>query len=112
LDGGGAAAITTGAATGAAALAAAGAPGANVGSLMVGADVGLGGKLMRTVSFFGWTFEASAGLGGCAPPGDVGILSAITSLFYAFNLELPLTAVKPELQLPSRHWFYRKGARS
>jgi hypothetical protein len=52
------------AATGAAALAGGGAPGASVGNLIVGADVGLGGKLMRTVSFFGWTFEASAGLGG------------------------------------------------
>lgn len=31
----------------------AGAPGAKVGSLIVGAEVGLGGKLMRTVSFFG-----------------------------------------------------------
>jgi hypothetical protein len=30
-----------------------GAPAASVGSLIVGADVGLGGKLMRTVSFFG-----------------------------------------------------------
>jgi hypothetical protein len=54
-----------------------GAPGASVGSFIVGAEVGLGGKLMRTVSFLGWTFEASAGLGGIAPPGDVGILYAI-----------------------------------
>ncbi|MEJ0091098.1 MAG: hypothetical protein WDM80_15315 [Limisphaerales bacterium] len=30
-----------------------GPPGGNVGSLMVGAAVGFGGKLMRTVSFFG-----------------------------------------------------------
>src|ERR1022692_1930323 len=30
-----------------------GPPGGSVGSLMVGAAVGLGGKLMRTVSFFG-----------------------------------------------------------
>ena len=27
---------------------------ASVGSLIVGAEVGFGGKLMRTVSFFGW----------------------------------------------------------
>jgi len=71
------AAVATATATGAAALVGGGAPGANVGNLMVGADVGLGGKLMRTVSFFGWTLEASGGLGGVAPPGDVGILSAI-----------------------------------
>jgi hypothetical protein len=30
-----------------------GPPGGSVGNLMVGADVGLGGKLIRTVSFFG-----------------------------------------------------------
>jgi hypothetical protein len=30
-----------------------GPPGGNVGSLMVGAAVGFGGKLMRTVSFLG-----------------------------------------------------------
>jgi hypothetical protein len=57
-----------------------GPPGASVGSFIVGADVGLGGKLIRTVSFFGWTFEASAGLGGSAPPGDVGKLSGISFL--------------------------------
>jgi hypothetical protein len=56
-------------------------PGASVGSLIVGADVGLGGKLMRTVSFFGWILAASAGLGGNAPPGVVGIFSAIKFLF-------------------------------
>jgi hypothetical protein len=39
--------------------------------------VGLGGKLMRTVSFFGWTLAASAGRGGNAPPGDVGVFSGI-----------------------------------
>jgi hypothetical protein len=62
-------------ATGAAAPAV-GAPGASVGNLIVGAEVGFGGKLMRTVSFFGWTLDASAGLGGNAPPG-VEMLSAI-----------------------------------
>jgi nucleoid-associated protein YgaU len=76
LGAAGAAATATGAA---AALEGGGAPGAKVGNLMVGAEVGLGGKLMRTVSFLGWTFEASAGLGGKAPPG-VGMLSAISFL--------------------------------
>src|SRR5580658_9690104 len=78
----GAGMTTAATATGAAAeLEGAGAPGASVGSLMVGAEVGLGGKLMRTVSFFGWTFEASAGFGGTAPPG-VGMLSAISFLLF------------------------------
>ena len=61
------------------------APGApvagNEGSLMV-AVAGLGGRLMRTVSFFGCTFAASAAFGGTGPePGPVGIfgLSAITN---------------------------------
>jgi hypothetical protein len=53
-----------------------GPPGGNVGSLIVGAAEGLGGRLMRTVSFFGWTFPVSF-FGGTAPPGMLGIFSAI-----------------------------------
>ena len=53
-----------------------GPPGGKVGSLMVGAAEGLGGKLMRTVSFFGWTFPVSF-FGGSAPAGTFGIFSAI-----------------------------------
>lgn len=45
------AAVNVGA--GAAAAGAAGPPGGNVGNLMVGAAEGLGGKLIRTVSFLG-----------------------------------------------------------
>jgi len=54
-----------------------GAPGAAeaaggiVGSLIVGAAVGFGGRAIRTVSFFGWTLAASGGLGG-TPPGGGG----------------------------------------
>jgi hypothetical protein len=87
-DGGAGAREATGAATGAAAALGADdadPPGARVGSLIVGADVGFGGKLMRTVSFFGWTFEASAGLGGRAPPGVMGLISAISVSLYAFQ---------------------------
>ena len=47
-----------------------------MGNLIVGAAEGLGGKVMRTVSFLGSTLE-SDGLGGTAPPGKLGILSAI-----------------------------------
>lgn len=75
-----AAGAATATATGAAAavpLECGGVPGASVGNFIVGAEVGLGGKLMRTVSFLGWTLAASAGLGGMAPPGGVGTLSAI-----------------------------------
>ena len=70
-----------------------GPPGASVGNLMVGAEVGLGGKLMRTVSFLGWTLAASAGLGGVAPPGRFGMFSGIVS-FCANRLELPPPGVK------------------
>jgi len=49
--GAGAAAAGAGAPTGLGAPV--GPPGGNVGSLMVGAAVGFGGKLMRTVSFLG-----------------------------------------------------------
>jgi hypothetical protein len=43
---------------------------------MVGAAEGLGGKLIRTVSFLGWTFPVSF-LGGTAPLGTFGMFSAI-----------------------------------
>jgi hypothetical protein len=46
---------------------------------MVGAADGLGGKLIRTVSFFGWTFPVSF-FGGTAPAGTFGMFSAITLL--------------------------------
>ena len=49
----------------------------SVGSLMVGAGEGLGGKLIRTVSFLGWTLPVSF-FGGTAPLGMLGIFSAIT----------------------------------
>ena len=77
----GAGAAAAGADGAAVALPDAGMPGASVGSLIVGAEVGLGGRLMRTVSFLGWTFAASAGRGGSAPPGDVGVFSAISFSF-------------------------------
>ena len=50
-----------------------GPPGGRVGSLMVGAAVGFGGKLMRTVSFFGCTLPVSFFGGGIAPVGMAGM---------------------------------------
>jgi hypothetical protein len=61
---------------------AAGPPAGSVGNLIVGAAEGFGGKLMRTVSFLGWTFAPSGGFGGVAPPGRLGMFSAI-NLFKA-----------------------------
>ena len=49
-----------------------GPPGGSVGSLMVGAAEGLGGKLMRTVSFLGCTLPVSFFGGGTAPVGGLG----------------------------------------
>jgi hypothetical protein len=46
---------------------------------MVGAADGFGGKLMRTVSFLGWTLPVSF-FGGTAPVGILGMFSAITLL--------------------------------
>ena len=53
-----------------------GPPGGRVGSLIVGAAEGFGGKLIRTVSFLGWTLPVSF-FGGTAPPGVLGMFSAI-----------------------------------
>ena len=53
-----------------------GPPGGRVGSLIVGAAEGFGGKLMRTVSFLGCTLPVSF-FGGTAPDGMLGGSSAI-----------------------------------
>ena len=74
--GAGAGAALGAAADGAGAGPPVGPPGGRVGSLMVGAAEGLGGKLIRTVSFLGWTFPVSF-FGGIAPLGTLGMFSAI-----------------------------------
>jgi hypothetical protein len=73
------AATGAGAAAGAAFAAAGAATPAEggVGSRTVGAAVGFGGKLMRTVSFLGCTLADSPGLGGAEPGGKLGLFSAI-----------------------------------
>lgn len=62
--------------TGAALGAPVGPPGGSVGNLMVGAAVGFGGRLMRTVSFFGCTLPVSFFGGGMAPVGMAGMNGA------------------------------------
>ncbi len=59
------------------------------GSLIVGAEVGLGGSAMRTVSFFGCTFAASGGFGGT---GESGVSSAINC---GAKIEFGEMGVKP-----------------
>ena len=63
----------------------------SVGNLIVGEALGLGGKLIRTVSFLGCILAASPGLGG-APLGTLGLFSAI--MFAGLKLGLRLTSVK------------------
>jgi len=55
--------------------------------------VGLGGRLIRTVSFLGCTFAASAGFGGTDPLGGFGMFSAIIYLREP-KLGLPINSVK------------------
>src|SRR5215469_9461010 len=80
----GAAVVVRGAATGAAVPAGLGAAGAapgmppgapvggRVGNLIVGAADGLGGKVIRTVSFFGWTLPVDFFMGVTGAPGTPG----------------------------------------
>jgi len=60
-----------------------GPPGGSVGSLMVGAVEGLGGKLMRTVSFLGWTLPVSFLTGGTAPVGAPGMFEGISAIVFS-----------------------------
>jgi hypothetical protein len=55
---------------------------------MVGAAEGLGGKLMRTVSFLGWTFPVSF-FGGTAPLGMLGMFSAIKYILLQAKVAAP-----------------------
>jgi len=57
-----------------------GPPAGRLGNLMVADEEGLGGRLMRTVSFLGWTLAASPGLGGTGPAGMFGVFSAIETV--------------------------------
>ena len=77
---------------GAPAAATAGEGAAGTGILTVGAAVGLGGRLMRTVSFLGWIFAGSAGLSGAAPVGKLGMFSAIA--FLNANVDFASEGVK------------------
>ena len=82
---------------------AAAAPGGSVGNLIVGAAEGLGGRLIRTVSFLGWTFPVSF-FGGTAPLGTFGMFSAIT--LRDFSLNWLSDAVKRIFQGIGRCWVH------
>lgn len=63
---------TAGAAPGIPPGAPVGPPGGNVGNLIVGAADGFGGKVMRTVSFLGWTLPVDFFMGVTGAPGTPG----------------------------------------
>ena len=69
-----------------------GPPGGNVGSLMVGAADGLGGSVMRTVSFLGWTLPVSF-FGGTAPAGIFGIFGGTSAICVGPKDKSPPTCV-------------------
>jgi hypothetical protein len=89
-----------------------GPPGGNVGNLIVGAAEGLGGNVIRTVSFFGWTLPVDFFIGVTGEPGIPGGtggcgLSAIVFRFKIrptnelsnkFSLELKVCAGPPRIQ--------------
>jgi len=60
-----------------------GPPGGSVGSLMVGAVDGFGGKLIRTVSFLGWTLPVSFFTGGTAPAGAPGMFEGMSAIVFS-----------------------------
>ena len=64
---------------------------------MVGAAEGLGGKLIRTVSFLGWTLPVSF-LGGTAPLGMLGMFSAICLLIF---LQIKVPARESQTLIPA-----------
>jgi len=64
--------------------------------LIVGAAAGLGGNVIRTVSFFGCTFTSAGFGGGTAPSGELGKFSAIKSL--------SLRQTYAGARLPSNHF--------
>jgi hypothetical protein len=79
LRNGGAPAAGGAGAAGAALDAPVGPPGGNVGNLMVGAAVGFGGRLMRTVSFLGWTRPVDFFIGS-APAGAPGLIGGMSAI--------------------------------
>ena len=74
-------------AAGAALEAPVGPPGGKVGSLMVGAAVGLGGRLMRTVSFLGWTRPVDFFIGS-APAGAPGLIGGISAISLILKIKV------------------------
>jgi hypothetical protein len=64
--------------------------------LIVGAADGLGGRLMRTVSFFGWTLPVSFFGGGTAPSGAPGMGGGMSAIIFAIQDKSPEASVKPK----------------
>jgi hypothetical protein len=65
-----------------------GPPGGNVGNFIVGAADGLGGKVMRTVSFFGWTLPVDFFMGVTGAPGTPGGIGGCGASGICFQLKI------------------------
>ena len=66
-----------------------GPPGGSVGNLIVGAAEGLGGKVIRTVSFFGCTLPVDFFMGVTgAPgaPGGTGGCCGLSAIIFQINI--------------------------
>jgi hypothetical protein len=76
---------------------------------MVGAAEGFGGKLMRTVSFLGWTLPVSF-FGGTAPPGAPGMLGGMSAIIFLLKinrrhrLSNSYSKKKPDWRKPPIRW--------
>ena len=67
-----------------------GPPGRNVGNLIVGAAEGLGGNVIRTVSFFGWTLPVDFFIGVTGEPGIPGGTGGcgLSAIVFQFKIRL------------------------
>jgi hypothetical protein len=73
--------------------------GGSVGNLIVGAADGLGGKVIRTVSLFGWTLPVDFFIGVTGAPGTPGGIGGCGS---AICLQLKINpAIKVSNQIPN-----------
>jgi hypothetical protein len=81
---------------------------------MVGAAEGFGGKLMRTVSFLGWTLPVSFFGGGTAPPGVPGMFEGMSAIVFAFKINrlygLSNSYSKENTRLVKNQWSNRPVA--
>jgi hypothetical protein len=83
-----------------------GPPGGSVGNLIVGAADGLGGSVIRTVSFFGWTLPVDFFIGVTGAPGTPGGIGGCGSaICFQFKIN---PALKVSNQIPNNLKLFRQ----